>query len=233
MDKFKSASKQHTVYRQQDGTRVSGVTGITKYLTNTSVLIAWANRLGLDGVQVKDYVDQLAKVGTCLHYLIECDLQKMEPLLGDFTGNQIAQAKQMFTKFEEWKKKRSIVTIAMEKPLVSELYPFGGTGDWFGIEDENLTYIDFKTSKGCYFEHKVQAVANAHLWHEHTGDMPSQVKILRIGRDMSEGFEEIIIPEEMKVPLWEIFTSLCKVDKLMKSLESGQEQKKQFYRRRK
>jgi len=219
MDKFKRASKQHTVYRQKDGKRVPGITGITKYLTNTQVLIQWANKLGLEGVKSSEYVDQLANIGTCLHYLIECDLQAMEPSLGDFTGNQIAQAKQMFTKFEEWKKGRELVTIAMEKPLVSEAYPFGGTGDWYGIEDGKLTYIDFKTSKGCYFEHKVQAVACSKLWEENTGELPSVVKILRVGRSMDEGVEEIVVPEEYRNDMWQIFTSLCRVHDLKEKLD--------------
>lgn len=231
MDKFKHAAKQHTVYRQQSGERVPGITSITKYLTNTQVLILWANKLGLEGIKSTEYVDQLAKIGTCLHYLVECDLQAMEPMLGDFTGNQIAQAKQMFTKFEEWKSGRDLVTIAMEKPLVSERYPFGGTGDWFGVENGKLAYIDFKTSKGCYLEHKVQAVACSKLWEEHTGELPEVVKILRIGRNMDEGFEEISVADELKKPMWEIFTHLCYVNKLRDVVDHKPTNNK--YRRRK
>lgn len=231
MDRFKKVAKQHTVYRQQSGERVPGITHITGYLANTSVLMQWANKLGLEGIKSTDYVDQLARVGTCLHYLIECDLLKMEPQLGDFTGNQIAQAKQMFTKFEEWKAGRDVLTIAIEKPLVSELYPYGGTGDWFGIENGRLAYIDFKTSKSCFLEHKVQAVACSKLWEEHTGDLPEVVKILRIGRSMDEGFEEIVVADELKQPMWEIFKSLCYVDKLRKEVEPRPRENK--YRRRK
>lgn len=212
-------ARQHTVYKQKSGKRVAGITGITKYLSNTQVLINWANRLGLEGMEVGKYVDELASVGTCLHYLIECDLQDIEPDLGDFSGNQIAQAQQCFTKYEEWKKKHELITIAMEKPLVSEEHAFGGTGDWYGIFDGDLSYVDFKTSKGCYIEHKVQAVACTHLWHEHTGDMPKHAKILRVGRSMDEGFEEITVSEDMKGPMWECFTCLCKVNELKKIID--------------
>lgn len=186
--------------------------------------------MGLEGVKSGDYVDQLAMIGTCLHYMIECTMQALEPALGSFTGDQIAMARQMFTKFEEWRERRDLITIAMEKPLVSELLPFGGTGDWYGIENRKLTYIDFKTSKGCYFEHKVQAVACSKLWEEHTGELPEVVKILRIGRNMDEGIEEIVIPDEHKDGMWNIFKHLCLVHDLKEELDP---QTKQYNKWRK
>jgi len=216
---FKKSSRQHTVYKQKAGNRVAGITGITKYLNNAQVLINWANRLGLEGVEVGKYVDQLAMVGTCVHFKIECDLQGMTPNLGNFTGNQIAMADQCMTKYYEWKEGRELVTIAMEKPLTSERHPFGGTGDWYGLENGVLTYIDFKTSKGCYLEHKVQAVACTKLWEEHMGELPKVAKILRVGRAMDEGFEEIIVPEDMKKPMWTCFTKLCEVNELTKLID--------------
>lgn len=223
MDKFKQKAKQHTVYKQKAGNRVAGITTINKFLTNTQVLINWSNKLGLEGIQVREYVDQLADIGTCVHYLIECDLTEQEPDLGNFTLNQIAQAKTMMTKYFEWKKGRDLVTIAMEKPLVSEILPFGGTGDWYGLENGVLTYIDFKTSKGCYLEHKVQSVACTHLWWEHTGEMPKVAKILRIGRCMDEGFEEIIVPDDMKDDMWRAFTIMCELYELKKKIDPYQQ----------
>lgn len=218
-DKFKKKSKQHTVYKQKAGNRVAGITGITKYLANTQVLINWGNRLGLEGVEVRKYVDELASVGTCVHYMIECDLMGMEPVLGSFTGDQIDMAQQCMTKYYDWKSQRELITIAMERPLVSELHPFGGTGDWFGFENGVLTYIDFKTSKGCYLEHKVQAVACTKLWEEHTDELPKVAKILRVGRSMDEGFEEIVVPNDMKKPMWDCFTKLCAVNELTKIID--------------
>ena len=212
-------AKQHTVYKQKAGNRVAGITTITKYLSNAQVLINWANRLGLEGMEVGKYVDELASVGTCVHYKVECDLQDMEEDLGDFTGNQLAMADQCMIKYHAWKKLHNIVTIAMEHPLTSNLHAFGGTGDWFGKYDGELTYIDFKTSKACYLEHKVQAVACTKLWEEHTGELPKHAKIIRLGRNMDEGFEEITVAEDMKAPMWEAFTYCCKVHELKKIID--------------
>jgi hypothetical protein len=228
--KLKQKSKQHIVYKQKAGNRVAGITGITKYLTNTSVLIRWGNKLGLEGVEVDKYVDELAQVGTCVHFMIECDLQEMEPDLGAFTGDQIDMARQCMTKYYEWKSQRELITIAMEKPLVSELHPFGGTGDWYGYENGELTYIDFKTAKGCYLEHKIQAVACTKLWEEHTGELPKNAKILRVGRSMDEGFEYIDVPEYMKADMWKTFTLLCEVNELTKKIDPYK--KKQIWRKK-
>ena len=207
-------AKQHQVYKQKAGNRVKGITTIVKHIESAQPLINWANKLGLQGMEAYKYVDELANIGTCLHYFVECDLQNMKRDLGDYTGNQIARAEQCFLKYEDWKKQHTLVTIAMEKPLVSELHPFGGTGDWFGIYDGDLAYIDFKTSKACYVGHKVQAVACTKLWEEHTGDLPKHAKILRVGRSMDEGFEEITIPEDLKDPMWKAFTYACKIEEL-------------------
>ena len=224
-----SKAKIHTRYKQKAGNTVAGITTITKYLMNSQVLINWSNRLGLEGMQVGKYVDELASIGTCLHYLVECDLMNVPRELGDFSGNQIAGAEQCFTKYEDWKKEHELVTIAMEKPLVSERHKFGGTGDWYGIYDGDLSYVDFKTSKGCYLEHKIQAVACTKLWEEHTGDLPKNAMILRLGRSMDEGFEEITVPEDIKAPMWECFTYLCQVNELKKIIDPWSKPYKKRY----
>jgi hypothetical protein len=212
-------AKVHTRYKQNAGNQVAGITTITKYLGNAQVLINWANRLGLEGMEVGKYVDELASIGVCVHYKVECDLQDMEEDLGDYTGNQIGQATQCMTKFHDWKRQHNLVTIAMERPLTSNIHPFGGTGDWFGLYDGELTYIDFKTAKACYLEHKVQAVACTRLWKEHTGDMPKRAIIIRLGRDMDEGFEEIEVADKMKDPMWEAFTLCCRIHELKKVID--------------
>ena len=212
-------AKQHQIYRQDNGNRVAGITTIVKALGNPQVLINWSNRLGLEGMEVGKYVDELADIGSCVHYLVECDLQDAEPDLGDFSANQLGQAKQCMTKFYDWKAQHNLVTIAMEHPLVSNIHAFGGTGDWFGLYDGDLSYIDFKTSKACYLEQKVQAVACTKLWEENTGDLPKHAKILRLGRSMDEGFEDITVPEEMKAPMWEAFTLCCKIYELKKIID--------------
>jgi hypothetical protein len=107
----------------------------------------------------------------------------------------------------------------MEQPLVSELHPFGGTGDFFGYLDGNLSYLDFKTSKACYIEHEIQAVACARLWEEKTGDEIKDVRILRVGRNENEGFEDKHV--QLWDLKWELFLKCLDAYHLKKKIEKG------------
>lgn len=210
-------AKAHIIYKQLSGRIVPGITTITGMLTDANILARWANKLGLQGYDSSKYVDELADIGTLVHYLIECDLQGYEPYLKDFTLSQIEQAQKIFhEKYIKWRDQHEIVVLAMERPLVSELYTFGGTGDLFCFMDGKLTYIDVKTSKGCYLNHKVQSVACARLWEERVGDTIEDVRILRVGRNEAEGFEDIHISNWDK--MWELFLKCLDVYHLKKEL---------------
>jgi hypothetical protein len=73
--------------------------------------------------------------------------------------------------------------------LISEKYGYGGTIDFLCYLDGVLTLVDFKTSKAIYDEMLLQLCAYVKLLQENGYDI-KQAKILRIGRDESEGFEE-------------------------------------------
>ncbi|MBR3805105.1 MAG: hypothetical protein IKJ14_07150 [Clostridia bacterium] len=83
-DKLKSMSKAHTRYYDSTGAVVPGATTITGLL-NKPALVLWANRLGLEGIDSTKYVDKAAKIGTLIHYLVECHITKQTPDLTDFT----------------------------------------------------------------------------------------------------------------------------------------------------
>lgn len=186
-------SKRHTVYRLKDGTRVPGTTTITGVMDKPA-LVKWANRIGLEGIEVGKYVDELATIGTLGHYMIECWLKKEAPVLDDYTPNQIEAARVCEKKFHEWLKAKSVkhedFTMS-EEILVSEKHRYGGTVDICGVVNGVPTLIDIKTCKGIYGEHKTQVAGGYHLLCEENGYGTEQVIILRIGRDEKEGFEEV------------------------------------------
>ena len=76
-------SKAHQIYKLKDGTRVPGTTTITSILDKPALKF-WANNLGLKGISVSKYVDNLADIGTLCHKMVENYLKKEESLLGDF-----------------------------------------------------------------------------------------------------------------------------------------------------
>lgn len=191
-DALKARSRAHTVYKTSDGKRVPGVTTVTGIIAKP-YLVAWANRLGLEGVDSTKYRDQAAEVGTVAHLMVQHYLQAADPDLSDYPEGLVSLAENSLLSFFEWEKAHSLTPILLETPLVSERYRFGGTVDCYGELDGILTLLDFKTSKGVYDEHKVQVAGGYSLLLEENGYAVEGVRILRIGRDETEGFDDVRI----------------------------------------
>lgn len=185
-------AKQHTVYKNAEGKRVVGVTTITGVMDKPA-LVPWANKLGLEGIKVREYVDDLAQIGTLAHYMAQCDFEGVKPELDDYSKNQISSAENSFLKYLEWRKTREITDAKCELPLISEKYQFGGMCDVYCNLNGVMTLIDIKTCKGIYDDHFTQVSAYALLLEEN-GFKVDDVRILRIGRDESEGFEDRKVP---------------------------------------
>lgn len=183
-------AKIHTVYRTTDGTRVPSVTTVLSELAKPA-LIHWAWNLGIKGLDYKVFRDELADVGTLAHKMILADM-KQETFVadGDYTANQISLAENSFLKYLEWKRQHKVEPICVEEPLVSELYAYGGTPDFFGSVDDRLTLMDFKTGKALYDEHWYQIAGLAQLIREKFQTEIADFRLLNIGRDDSEKFEE-------------------------------------------
>ena len=197
MNLVKSSAKKakaHTIYKLKDGTGVPGVTTLTGVMDKPA-LVAWANKIGLEGIKVREYVDDLARIGTLAHYMVECHVksligEKSEPDLSDYTPNQIDLAENAFLKFLEWEKCRKVEYLACELSLVSEKHRFGGTVDLLAKVNGTRTLIDLKTCKAIYDEMETQVGGGYKLLLEENGFVIDDVRILRIGRDETEGFED-------------------------------------------
>ena len=186
------AIKPHQKYHTKDGILVPGVTTVLGVLAKPA-LVPWANKLGLQGIEVGKYVDSLGSVGTLCHTIIECYLKKTEVDFLDYTPNQRTLAEIAAKKFFEWEKKNIFKVIESELQLVSEKNFFGGTCDIYCELNGKKTLIDIKTSKACYSEHFTQ-VAAYKLLLEENGYLVEDARILRIGREEAEGFDEKEIP---------------------------------------
>lgn len=214
-DKIKGVSKAHTVYKLADGkTRVPGTTTITGLL-NKPFLIKWANDLGLEGIDSRTYVDEAAKIGTLAHAMVQAHLQKEELDMDQFSKIQIDLAENAILSFFEWRSHHDLVPIQCETPMVSERLKYGGTIDCYCMLDGEPTLLDFKTGKAIYDEYFVQLAAYRNLLEEL--NLPvKQCKILRIGRDETEGFEERSVTDTSKY--FAIFQNLLNVYYLKREL---------------
>jgi len=197
-----SKQKAHVLYAV-DGKRVPGVTTITGQL-NKPALVPWAWNLGMQKIDWKGYRDQKANIGTLTHYMILCHYKNLEPVVDDFSKNEIDAAENAMLSFYEWEKKFPIKPHWVEKPLVSSIHFFGGTFDCLGeTPDEKIWLIDYKTGKAIYQEAFYQVVGGYTLLIEETGIKVDGVIILNIGRNEDEQFDEkkIVNPKEIK--LWQ------------------------------
>lgn len=195
--------KAHTRYRKQCKTLVPGVTTVLNLLAKPA-LVPWANRLGLQGIDVKLYVDDKADIGTLGHAMVTDGLLGIETDVSDFTQNQVDSAENCALSFWEWEQKRIEETFWVERPLVSELHSYGGTADIYCLLEGRKELIDLKTGKGIWPEHVYQVATLKHLLEEN-GYPVDRCRILNIPRTEDESFEEkILTPREIETG-WQIF----------------------------
>lgn len=213
-DRLKQTAKVHTVYKLADGTRIPGTTTVLSILAKPQ-LIKWANNLGLQGIDSSKYTDAAARVGTLAHYLVQCHLTGETPDTDEYSKAEISQAENSLLSFFEWEKNHKIVPVFTEKPLVSETFRFGGTIDCYAEIDGKMGLIDFKTSKAIYTEMFIQLAAYKQLLNEN-GYKVDNARIIRIGRDEDEGFEEKAITN-LSVH-WKLFRHLLEVYRLKKQI---------------
>lgn len=207
-------NKAHIVYQLADGARVPGTTTVIGLL-NKPQLVAWANRLGLAGLNANDYRDSMAGVGTLAHAMAQAELsgQPLSEDLTEYSPKEISLAENAMIKFLGWRKAHDFKPILIEKPLVSEQHCFGGTIDAYGVLDGVPALIDLKTSGHIYDDMQYQLAAYRQLLTEN-GYQVDSARILRIGRDESEGFEERIFGGLDKA--WEVFWHLRQIYNLQK-----------------
>jgi hypothetical protein len=214
-------SKQHTVYKLANGDRVPGTTTIIGILDKPALKF-WANKIGLQGIKMGDYVDALADVGTTAHAMILADLsgKGAETALEGKDSDIRTLAENCYLSFLEWNKQHKIEPLALEQILVSEQYRYGGTVDFIGHVDDGIEIIDFKTG-GIWPEHFIQLAAYAQLALEKgiVSEPIKRFRILSIPRTETESFDEKL-KTSVQVE-WQIFEHCLKIYALKKELDKN------------
>ena len=188
-------TKAHIRYRLSDGTIVPGVTTVLGIL-NKPALVPWANKLGLQGIDVKKFVDDKADIGTLGHAMVTDHLSGKQTDTSDYSKNQIDAAENSALSFWTWEKDNPIEHIFfVEEPLISEAYRFGGTQDIYCKIRGKKELIDLKTGKGIYDEHVYQVSALKVLLEEN-GCPVDVVRVVNIPRSEDEAFLERVISEK-------------------------------------
>jgi hypothetical protein len=208
-------TKAHIRYRLADKTIVPGITTVLGLL-NKPALVPWANKLGLKGIDVSKYVDDKADIGTLGHAFVTDKLEGKETDTSDYSQNQIDAAMNCALSFWEWEKNNRIEEVYFcERPLVSEVYRFGGTLDIYAKVNGRKEIIDLKTGTGIYAEHIYQVSTLKKLLEEH-GHEVEGVRALNIPRTEDESFAEKVPSEKEMDAGWQIFLHLLGVYQLKK-----------------
>lgn len=205
-------SQTHQRYYNKAGKQLPGVTTVLGVLAKPA-LVPWANGLGLQGINVREYVDVLATVGKLGHEMICCHNKGVKFEGAGYPSDLIDKAENCFLSYLSWEKQHKVEPILCEAPLVSELYGFGGTVDMLAKVDGVDTIVDYKTGKAIYSEHIYQVAAYRQLVTE-SNYFPSAVRILQIGRDETEGFSEKVVTDTVRE--WQLFEHCLAIYQLMK-----------------
>ena len=175
----------HTIYKDSDGKRLPGVTTIVGLLDKPQLKV-WANRIGLQGIDLNSYMDDLANVGTLAHEMIQSHFTGEKLDLNEFSKNDIDRAENALISFYNWIDTMPIKPILNEEQLTNG--DFGGTVDMLAEIDGRNVLIDFKTGSGIYDDMGYQ-LAGYKILLESNGYKVDQAMIVRVGRDEQEGFE--------------------------------------------
>jgi hypothetical protein len=203
---LRSKSKAHIQYKLANGTNVPGTTTVVGILDKPALKF-WANKIGLQGIKMSDYVDALANVGKAAHAAI----------LAELSGNAAESAFVDLAPDVRSLAENCYLPIAMETPLVSESLRYGGTSDFVGLVDGELEIIEFKTG-GIWPEHFIQLAAYAQLLTENKIiDKPiARYRVLSIPRAETETFDEKT--KSSVRAEWEIFRHCLAIYELKKEL---------------
>jgi len=181
-------------------------------------LIRWANKLGLEGIDSTKYKDKMADIGTITHLMILAHISKTTPDLTEFSQQDISIAENCMLSFLEWEKAHKLEPLFVETPMVSDIYGYGGTPDYIGLVNGRLELLDFKTGNGIWNEMFYQLSAYRQLAQEQ-GHKVEHARILRIGRDENEGFEERLITRFDNE--FEVFRHCLAIYNLLKIMKRG------------
>ena len=205
----------HQRYYTKDGELVAGSTTILSVMAKPN-LIRWAWNCGIKGEDYTKVRDSAGSVGTITHLMITEELQNRVPDLKDFTQNNIDSATLCLNSFHEWRKSHTLEVIHVEKPLISEIYRYGGTPDFLGLVNGELELMDFKTSNGIWNDYYYQLASYRQLEIEN-GYNVETARILRFSKGDNVEFEDRLIKQFSYE--FELFTHCLAIYNLLKTMK--------------
>lgn len=201
--------------------RVPGVTTVigASLGWNKNQLMYWAFKQGKEGREsLYEKRDEAADAGTLAHLMVEHHIKKLgipdewrkaEPEVKEL-------ATQAFESYLAWEEGNRITFTAVELPLTSEAFRYGGTIDAIAELGSKALLVDFKTSNDVYVDHRVQLAAYSQLLKENGIDVDGY-HLLRFGKDTAEFAHHFYSDLSRE---WEVFVLLLRLYELKKALKA-------------
>jgi hypothetical protein len=125
-----------------------------------------------------------------------CHLKNEKPDLRDYAPAVVDKAETCLIKYWDWEKEHKFSSHRIEEPIISETYQYGGTPDNVIVpitskkqSTNSYELLDYKSGKAIYDEYWMQLAAYG-VALEENGFPIAQYRIIRLGKDEKEGFEE-------------------------------------------
>lgn len=166
----------HLPYYNSKAHEIPSVTQIISLL-NKKGLMDWSNWLGFQRIKYRAFLDEKSLLGTLVHNKIECDINQTHysPHI-DYKLEREADVR--FNYYLQWKRDCKVEPKYSELRLHNERY--GGTIDFIGIANGEMTLGDFKTSKKPQFTHFMQLAAYLNLIQFREPELYEQITTCRI-----------------------------------------------------
>lgn len=203
-------------YVSSKGKSLPGVTTVLQVL-NKPALIQWAWEMGKQGIDWRKVRDTRAGIGTLVHDMIECELTNQpSPNLDKYSVEDIEIALKCKNHFDLWKaRQKDFEVIDVELVMASDAHKFGGTCDLYYKSQGKYILMDFKTSKACYDEHKIQQCAYKLLLEEQ-GKQVDEIKLFQLHENKTG---VVPIKKNLIQAYTDIFLGALEVYKAQKALE--------------
>ena len=211
-------------YKNAEGQRVPGTTTILGVFGDKGALIYSANRLGLDGKNIRDeWYGKAANIGTLAHDLFEAHIlaemgkPHTEPDQSVYTDEEVETAHVAYGAAVEWLDQTNIRILQTETPLVSEKYQFGGTPDAIGVDSKDRTVILDWKSGGVYGSALFQVAAYKLLVEECLNMKIEGFHVVRFAKETGDfvhrWYPELDKQAEAFPRMRELYTLLQETDK--------------------
>jgi hypothetical protein len=203
---------------EENGVLYPSVTQILS-VVNKPYLVAWANKLGLQGIDSRNVAVEATRVGTLTHALIQGFLTGEEVSTQGYTDAQKTAANTAFAGFRSWHAKHDVKLMFSELPIISAEFGYGGTIDALLEVDGSLALVDFKTSKAISRDYMVQLSAYRTLLRAVRKMDPAKSIILRCDKDVI-GYSTAELAEKDFDFYFRYFLAAKELYKLIKTADS-------------